>query len=210
MYIQISRRKQIARRDKVCKNVCQRKKIVYKFQRTRTKKHILLLKTNHLEKKPEQSIPGKYTFKRKYGTTFSLLQKKTPVLFSSPLSSYSSLLIHSDQLLRFMKFCFLEETPKNTSFIVSILEGTDEYLHLHSSIIYAFYLFKNLDIINTIFLFRHHVPFVLYILLLLNNLFVVFNSSVNFIVYCCVSKSFRNRTLCMIRSKLSAKDNSFL
>ena len=68
----------------------------------------------------------------------------------------------------------------------------------------------NFDITNTIFLFRHHVPFVLYILLLLNNLFVVFNSSVNFIVYCCVSKSFRNRTLCMIRSKLSAKDNSFL
>ena len=138
MYIQISRKKQIARRDKVCKNVCKRKKIVYKSQRTRTKTHILLLKTNHLEKKPEQSIPGKYTYKRKYGTTFSLLQKKTPVLFSSPLSSYSSLLIHSDQLLRFMKFCFLEETPKNTSFIVSILEGTDEYLHLHSSIIYAF------------------------------------------------------------------------
>ena len=52
-----------------------------------------------------------------------------------------------------------------------------------------------------IFLFRHHVPFVLYILLWLNNLVVVINSSLNFLIYCCVSESFRARTFRILGSK---------
>ena len=56
---------------------------------------------------------------------------------------------------------------------------------------------------NSFFLFRHHVPFVLYILLWLNNLVVVINSSLNFLIYCCVSESFRARTFRILGSKPS-------
>merc|ERR1719367_2161254 len=42
---------------------------------------------------------------------------------------------------------------------------------------------------------RYHVPFALYVLQHLSNMFIVLNSSVNFIIYCCVAKGFRERAI---------------
>ena len=59
------------------------------------------------------------------------------------------------------------------------------------------------NLFQTIFIsiFRHHVPVAFYILFHLNNLFIVVNSSVNFIIYCCVAKPFRMRVLRLLRLK---------
>ena len=41
--------------------------------------------------------------------------------------------------------------------------------------------------------FRYHVPVVMYVLHNFHHLFLVLNSSANFIIYCCVAKDFRMR-----------------
>ncbi len=46
---------------------------------------------------------------------------------------------------------------------------------------------------------RHHVPFYTFILHNLNYLFLVCNSSVNFIVYCCVGRDFKARLETLVR-----------
>ena len=43
--------------------------------------------------------------------------------------------------------------------------------------------------------FRHHVPVAFYILFHLNSLFLVVNSSVNFIIYCVIGKDFRKKVI---------------
>ena len=48
------------------------------------------------------------------------------------------------------------------------------------------------------FNYRFHVPVVMYVLLSLHNLLLVVNSSVNFIIYCCVGKRFRQELKLML------------
>ena len=57
-----------------------------------------------------------------------------------------------------------------------------------------------LGLILTYFYFnyRFHVPVVMYVLLSLHNLLLVVNSSVNFIIYCCVGKRFRQELKLML------------
>ena len=40
-------------------------------------------------------------------------------------------------------------------------------------------------------LYRFHVPVAFYVMLSASNLLLVVNSSINFIIYCCVGKTFR-------------------
>ena len=46
---------------------------------------------------------------------------------------------------------------------------------------------------------RHNLPTVFFLLIPLNNLFLVLNSSVNFIIYCAVRKSFRHNIIRILR-----------
>ena len=48
------------------------------------------------------------------------------------------------------------------------------------------------------FNYRFHVPVVMYVLLSLHNLLLVVNSSINFIIYCCVGKRFRQELKLML------------
>lgn len=44
---------------------------------------------------------------------------------------------------------------------------------------------------------RFHIPVVFYILVSIHHVFLVLNSSINFIIYCCVGKDFRGK-LCSL------------
>ena len=112
-----------------------------------------------------------------------------------------------DRRLTQSKSIVLEKLPQNTEEnrpqdqTIFVTQST---LRSAISVVYYIFLISNF-IVQKVhfkhFCFRHHVPFAFYILFLLNNLFVVFNSSVNFIVYCCVSTSFRKRTFHSLRLK---------
>lgn len=47
---------------------------------------------------------------------------------------------------------------------------------------------------------RYHVPVVLYVMLSLHHLLLVVNSSINFIIYCCVGERFRQELKVMLSS----------
>ena len=47
---------------------------------------------------------------------------------------------------------------------------------------------------------KFHVPWALYGLMSANNVLIVFNSSVNFVIYCLVEDSFRAELLSILRS----------
>ena len=44
---------------------------------------------------------------------------------------------------------------------------------------------------------RFHIPVYFYIMVYMHHLILALNSSVNFIIYCCVGKDFRNRLATM-------------
>ena len=46
---------------------------------------------------------------------------------------------------------------------------------------------------------RHNLPTVFFMLISFNNLFLVINSSINFIIYCAVRKSFRHNIIRILR-----------
>ena len=46
-----------------------------------------------------------------------------------------------------------------------------------------------------VFFFRNHVPVTFYILFHLNNLFIVVNSSITFVVWYCVDRDFRRKAM---------------
>ena len=46
--------------------------------------------------------------------------------------------------------------------------------------------------------YRHHVPVAFYVLFHLNNLFLVINSSINFIIYCSVGAEFRKQAMALL------------
>ena len=52
----------------------------------------------------------------------------------------------------------------------------------------------SLEEIKFDFIFRYHVPVVTYLLFHMNNLFLVINSSINFMVYYVMGKPFRDET----------------
>ena len=48
---------------------------------------------------------------------------------------------------------------------------------------------------------RYHVPALIYILTNIHHLFLVLNSSINFIIYCCVGKEFRRKLVALFCKK---------
>ena len=54
---------------------------------------------------------------------------------------------------------------------------------------------------------RHHVPVAFYVLFHLNNLFLVINSSINFIIYCSVGKEFRKQMFLLLKN-IKKRDHS--
>ena len=56
-----------------------------------------------------------------------------------------------------------------------------------------FFHYTNTSKVFSFSIFRYHVPVVMYVLHNFHHLFLVLNSSANFIIYCCVAKDFRMR-----------------
>ena len=83
---------------------------------------------------------------------------------------------------------------------VGILEQTTmaSWLMRLPSKSYSVHFILGLILTYFYFTYRFHVPVVMYVLLSLHNLLLVVNSSVNFIIYCCVGKRFRQELKLML------------